>query len=414
MRDPQRMRRAALGALALVWACSSDDGPPGVDDGPETGPPSRALAAWTPGAGDTCTQETHNRYSTVGPDGKLYPTWHPPVDPATGCSFGHDHGRDPSGSDLRDWVGKIPFGYANEQLDIYDPSSPRHEDHVGHKVEWANDIELDVRGPASGIIRIRCDVLTKLHQGTHSRDAFTNNLHEVVYAIDCGDGMKVHYTALTAIGRPGEFRESCTGTFIQAGTASPASSPSGGGFRSLPTRTCIEQIKVGEGQNSNYFALNENWETDLFLQREGGGRLFSANPYFQVRNASRFFDPAVAGNVGRPIAACDEVNGGLRLRGGYCRESTNDGALQGLAFDDPRSAFDGARRVVDVNGNRIRNAGGPEVWYSDPYGRNARTEPFPGSLRQRLSSVDNDIGVDVNGPVIGNRDYGGRGVHAPN
>src|SRR5205807_1369689 len=83
--------------------------------------------------------EVHNSYSVVGPDRKLYPTWHPPVDPVTGCSFGHDHGRDPRGSALYAEVGPIPFGYANEQLDVYDPANPRHEDHFGHKIEWEND-----------------------------------------------------------------------------------------------------------------------------------------------------------------------------------------------------------------------------------------------------------------------------------
>ena len=90
---------------------------------------------WTPGPRDDCTAEIHNKYSVVGPDGKLYPTWHPPIDPVTGCSFGHDHGRDPRGSALYAFVGPIPFGYANEQLDAYDPANPRHEDHFGHKIE---------------------------------------------------------------------------------------------------------------------------------------------------------------------------------------------------------------------------------------------------------------------------------------
>ena len=56
-----------------------------------------AYGIWVPGSGDSCPVEVHNRYSTVGPDRKLYPTWHPPVDPTTGCSFGHEHGRDPRG-----------------------------------------------------------------------------------------------------------------------------------------------------------------------------------------------------------------------------------------------------------------------------------------------------------------------------
>jgi hypothetical protein len=63
----------------------------------------------------------------------------------------------------------------------------------------------------------------------------------------------------------------------------------------------------------------------------------------------------------------------------------------------------------------VANADGPEVWYTDAFGRNGQTGPFPGSIRQRLSKMDNKIGVDAGGPVIGNnRNYAGGGVHAPN
>src|SRR5690606_23531193 len=117
----------------------------------------------------------HDRYATLGPDGKKYPTWHPPVDPLTGCTFGHEHGRDPRGSALYHLVGDLPFGYANEQLNAAGLGMQRHEDHVGHKVEWENDVHMQLEGGAGTIVDLRCDVLTKLHQGTHSKDAFTNN-----------------------------------------------------------------------------------------------------------------------------------------------------------------------------------------------------------------------------------------------
>ncbi|PYP91516.1 MAG: hypothetical protein DMD34_15770, partial [Gemmatimonadetes bacterium] len=118
----------------LVLACRGDT--PVVPGGGTPVGNAQSNGLWTPGPRDDCTAAIHNSYSVVGPDGKLYPTWHPPVDPVTGCSFGHDHGRDPRGSALYAAVGPIPFGYANEQLDVYDPANPRHEDHFGHKIEW--------------------------------------------------------------------------------------------------------------------------------------------------------------------------------------------------------------------------------------------------------------------------------------
>jgi hypothetical protein len=413
MPAPALRRRAALVfALAATASCSSDQF---VDPG--AGPAARSFGLWTPGAFDGCTKEQHDAYAVLGPDGKVYPTWHPPTGPG-GCSFGHEHGRNPEGSDLYGDTDGLPFGVANEMLAISDPSNPRDEDHFGHKVEWENDVELEFRGAGSAIFTVKCDVLTKFHQGTHSKDAFTNNVHELVYHLRCDNGTHMGITMLTAIGRPGEFVRSCDReVHVQAGAPTPANSPEGGGFRSIPDRACIEaHMLVPEGQGSNFGALHETWETSNSVRRADGHTLAHFNPYFQVRLPSRFHDPALAPAVGRPIDVCYEVTGtGERASGGPCDRSTDDGQTLGVTFDDPRSEFNGADHFVDINANNISNEGGPEVWYTDAYGRNGRNDPFPGSIRQRISSVNNNIGVDVNGPTIGqSRDYGGSGVRAPN
>ena len=204
----QVVRSSAMVASAvLLGACLADTTSPD----PSTAPPSVAFGIWSPGPGETCTKEQHDAWAVVGPDGKKYPTWHPPTDPASGCSYGHEHGRDPRGSRLASLVGPIPFGYANEQLETFDPLNPRREDHVGHKVEWENDILMRVNSDvASPLFDVRCDVLVKLHQGTHSKDAFTNNVHELVYHIACNDGTAMHVTMLTAIGKPGRVPFSST------------------------------------------------------------------------------------------------------------------------------------------------------------------------------------------------------------
>jgi hypothetical protein len=413
MSAPAPRRRAVLVvALAASTACSGDQF---VDPG--SAPASRAFGLWSPGAFDSCTKEQHDAYAVLGPDGKVYPTWHPPTGPG-GCSFGHEHGRDPSGSDLYGDTDGLPFGVANEMLALSDPANPRDEDHFGHKVEWENDIELEFRGAGSAIFSVTCDVLTKFHQGTHSKDAFTNNVHELVYHLRCDNGARLGITMLTAIGRPGEFVRSCDRDVrVQAGAPTPANSPEGGGFRAIPDRACIEQhLLVPEGQHSNFGALHETWETSNLVRRADGHVLAHFNPYFQVRLPSRFHDPALAPVVGRPIDVCYEVTtSGERASGGPCDRSTGEGQTAGVTFDDPRSEFDGADHFVDINANNLANAGGPDVWYTDAYGRQGRPEPFPGSLRQRIASVDNDIGVDVNGPTIGDdRSYGGSGVRAPN
>jgi len=399
---------AILSSLS-VTACNT-----GSFDPPEAPPePSRGMAAWRPGPTDTCPVAVHDRYSVVGPDGKLYPTWHPPVDLSTGCTFGHEHGRDPTGSTLFAGTGAIPFGYANEQLDLYDPTGPRHEDHVGHKVEWENGMVMRVDGFPIGV---QCDVLTKLHQGTHSKDAFANNLHEIVYHLRCTDGNELHVTLMSAIGRPGEFARSCDrAALVAVGPATPANSPVGGGKRVISDRGCVDQfVLVPAGQSSQFnTGLRESWQTSNSVRRADGRTLAHFNPYFQVLAPSRYYDAARQDLVGRTVDLCYETDAnGERARGGGCVLLPAE--LSALPFDDVRSPFNGVDRFVDINANRIANAAGPEVWYTDPFGRHGATAPFRGSIKQFIAKLDNTA-IPFTGPAIGNnRSYGGVGVHAPN
>jgi hypothetical protein len=398
--------------LAASAACSSDE----LID-PSSAPHSIAFGIWTPGPNDTCTKEQHDAYAVLGPDGKVYPTWHPPIGPG-GCSFGHEHGRDPHGSNLYSDADGLPFGYANEQLSISDPANPRNEDHVGHKVEWQNDVELQFGGAGSAIFKGKCDVLTKLHQGTHSKDAFTNNLHELIYHIKCSDGTEMHVTLMSAIGKPGEFVRSCDhSVHIVAGAPTPVNSPEGGGFRAIPDRTCVDQnVLVPPGQQSNFGSLHETWETSNAIRAENGHTLAFFNPYFQVRLPSRYHDPAIAPVVGRPIDLCYEVTAtGNQASGGPCARSTDNGQIAGITFDDPRSEFNGAGHFVDINANQVSNADGPRDWYTDAFGQHGQTSPFPGSIHQRIAKMDTKVGVDAGGPTIGDdRNYSVTGVRAPN
>jgi hypothetical protein len=292
---------------------------------------------------------------------------------------------------------------------------------VGHKVEWENDIRLHFGGQVAGaLLELRCDVLTKLHQGTHSRDAFTNNLHELAYHIRCDDGTQMHVTLMSAIGAPGEFVRSCDhDVTVAVGPATPANSPEGDGRRVIPDRFCVERHAFGppDGEGGNFHeALHESWETGNVIRTAEGHGIAFFNPYFQVEFPSRYYDPTQPDNVGRPITMCYEtlVNG-FRAVGEPCDRSTGGGTITGLTYDDPRSVFDGASRTVDINYNEIRNEDGPDVWYTDPFGRNGQVSPFPGSIRQFIAKMENDRGIGMGGPRLGeDRPYGGQGVHPPN
>jgi hypothetical protein len=406
-----------LPSTAVLAGCG-DGGYSGTGPVQETGQAFQ-FGIWTPGTGDTCTQAIHDRYSVVGPDGKRYNTWHPPVDPATGCSFGHEHGRDPRGSKLYQQVGPIPFGLANEALETWDPAGVRHEDHYGHKIDWENDVEM-VRqdGVTGALFSVKCDVLAKLHQGTHSKDAFTNNLHEIAYHIRCSDGTEMHVTLMSAIGTPGGFTRTCDGTRVDVAPPVPANSPNGGGQRIIPDRTCVDQfMRVGAGQRPDYDrALHESWQTSNSVRAEDGHTVANFDPYFQVFQPSRFYDPAAPNVTGRPLSECDTMDPNrLKDNNDLCDKSTNSGALTGLAYDDSLSRFNGVRRFIDVNNNRIDNKDGAEVWYTDPFGHHGQKSPFPGSIRQWVAKVKNNYGFNVDGPAIGfNRNYGVASTHAPN
>ena len=60
-----------------------------------------------------------------------------------------------------------------------------------------------------------------------------------------------------------------------------------------------------------------------------------------------------------------------------------------IAFDDPRSPFNGCRREVTFAASTVRNGGGATIWYTDPYGRGARAASFTGGVKQYVSAVDN-------------------------
>ena len=396
-----------------------------------------AYGLWKPGPRDTCPAWLHDSYSVVGPDGRRYPTWHPAQtrNPRTGraCSFGHEHGRGPAGSDLFGWVRShfaakgrwaqsgVPFGLANEALDVFAASnhgaSKRHEDHVGHKLEWENDVQLERTVGGDRVqIGVSCDFLVKIHQGSHSSDALGNNVHELLYAVRCTDGTALIATKLSPFGSPNSFVRSCDqSTVVPAGTAH--SLPSGNGARLIPDRACIEEhLLVPDGQFSQYsLGLYEDWLSSNELRRPDGERLAYFDPHFAVFNPSRYGAGSPAGSIARVLDVCFEPEPGTgdRARGGYCEVAQSYANL--VSWDSPLSGFDGARREVYFNQTEVTNAGGPSRWYTDPYGGGAVQKPFPGAICQLVGSVDNSRPYSLESQAFGaGRSYGGGGVHAPN
>jgi len=381
--------------------------------------------AWVPAAADTCPAAVHDRYSVIGPDGRRYPTWHPPttVDPATGqtCTFGHEHGDDPSTSDLYRWVashlaasGKedfagLPFGQSTEALDAFAAAHPgtvkRSEDHVGYKVSVANDVAL--LGADGAALGTTCDYLTSVHQGSHSPDALSNNAHELVYAVRCSDGTELISTTVSRFGEPGVYERGCEPetriTTIDNGY------PAGVGGRLIPDRECVERnVLVPPGRTTSVWALYEKWTSVNALELPGGAPLARYETSFGVFNPSRYAGPNTT--TGRTLPLCWETAAdGHKANGVDCAQ-----AIPGTTFDDARSPFDGTRRDVYLAGTSVENRGGTTRWWTDPYGRNASPTPFPGGVCQLVTAGTPGQG-NARVQVFGrNRSYDADGVHAPN
>lgn len=114
----------------------------------------------------SCTAEVHDKYVLTGSDGKRYRTWHPRQDRETGCVFGHEHGDDPSRSNIS---GILPVLFS-----FYDQGVEAHE---GFKVNVVNYGDRNNEGStALNSTRVVA------HQGTGGAKRFTTRLHSLEIA----------------------------------------------------------------------------------------------------------------------------------------------------------------------------------------------------------------------------------------
>ena len=375
---------------------------------------SHAMGLWTPHPiHDTCSAAYHDSFSTLGTDGKRYPTWHPPEgdEQGTPCTFGHEHGRDPRGSallaDIEAQYGGVLFGFANQQLDEYNRAARhsdgmRHEDHVGHKIEWENDVELFESttngGEGRRALDIRCDFLMKIHQGTHSADAFTNNLHELLYAAQCRDradgsvGTKLIAYTMVQFGIAGRvlggrrrrrLRPRRGRTAVAAPVADrqrPALDPD--------HRPGAAGGAGAAGPGSDYSrGLYEDWISSNYLRKSGGRSRLPTSTRTSRCSCRR-------GSTGRPVSrrcrarrappatkrrrSVAPSTSATPTTGSAKPAAANAiGCQKGCpasAWDDPRSPFDGVKREFYFNQTTIVNAGNPTTWYTDPLRRSRQHE----------------------------------------
>lgn len=292
-------------------------------------------------------------------------------------------------------------------------STMRHEDHVGHKIDYVDDVQLlDSGGNPLGI---SCDYLFKIHQGTHSPDALANNVHELAYVVRCSDGAALVSTTMVPFGAPNEFNRSCAPSTVQpVGTALVY--PSGPGSRLIPDRACVEQhILVAGNRGSAFWSVYENWRSQVALAAADGTQLAFYDPDFAVFNPSRYASSDGTQTVRHMVEACWEVDAaGESANREPCTAATGGGTIGAYPFDDPRSPFDGAKREFYLGQTAIANAAGPTLWYTDPYGANGSATPFHGAVRQYVAQVDSTGLAPLQRRLFGRGVDYGESVHSPN
>ncbi|KAI9025491.1 hypothetical protein DFJ74DRAFT_40164 [Hyaloraphidium curvatum] len=374
---------------------------------------SAAYGVWEPLAIGECKKWMHDSYSVLA-DSKVYPTWHPPVDfdPETGayCTYGHEHGDDPAGSRAFSIGGMPPFGAVNEAHMANNVSLKRREDHVGHKVRIVNNMTL-YEANNSTVTRA-CDILIKLHMGTHSPDALVNTAHEVIAYGQCAglEAYSVRYFAL--FGVPGRFKEAeasgCNQGIVPALLPNPPNQPSGGTHRAIPTRDCFLRGTLDEQLANVGRRTQEFWL----------GSVTGSNLYSVVEDPSRIYDPSQSTLIGRTHDSCYNASHPLAATLG-CQLTVASSPVR-IPWNDTRSYFRGVRH----GNSHISGIGFPAsnatTVYTDAYLRNPRLAPDATNgiiYKQLVPRRAFSLRVDGMASVFPFSDYsaaGRNGVRAPN
>mgnify|MGYP001559554435 CR=1 FL=1 len=304
--------------------------PPTSTPLPPGGVTSQEFGTWHPNTQfDTCGEVEHNSYSVVGPDGKKYSTWHPPVH-TNGCTFGHEHGADPRTSAADNTLPA--FGYAAEQMGMAEP-------HVGFKVFVIIAGTPGDNGPATADHRV------VFHMGTAGVGRYSQQFHSFEYDHIARDGTG-RYLHLYGMGD----------TRPTADNASQCPGVGGIGGKIFSTVGCGEVYEI--------------WGTVDFRITDAESKVL----------ASMDFGPAAF----QPITARDPADNSRLV---YNQTLRGDGSGGGFSVNplSPDADWRGCDREIYVGQNIWGNEGGSgTTYFTDPMGTIV-APTAPGAIRQEVS-----------------------------
>jgi len=380
-----------------------------------------------------CSLEVHNRYWVRDKNGITHPTWHPPVDEVTGCRFAHEHGDDPRESPNYAFSNGVPFGITHG----IGNGLMRHEDHVGHKVVVQTGWSLVDGNPQNGQLPntdaisrtgYTCDWLSKLHQGSWSRDALANNAHEYFLNLRCTDGVQLRLKQLITFGPPELVTNICKNPSVDQTQALSNPGNTSEAFPSGVAATSGTDV-INPLDGKREFAcidnliwksrLEELWKSDGNIKLPSGGYI-QFSPYYVVLNPARYLDHrwatrGAADGYVRSLDLCFDDNEAYRDQPmGFCSEVPE--ALSQLSSsdrqEDVRSPMNGTKRAIHpknivVYTEQEAGNGDTIIFCTNSLGRDARL-PESGScseneIEQLVSRSDRRqwgwSGSDVNSVV---------------
>ena len=313
--------------------------------------PARSAAA-------ECSSAQHASWTTTGPDGATYPTWHPATDPS-GCTYGHEHGAWP-GNCLAN-TSWPPFGYANAV-------AAQPEPHTGFKVLCINTGQVTDDGSISP-----ASYRLVVHMGTSGIGRYSQPFHSVQYdyVANDGTGRYAHIYGMADFGSNAIVGSTCD-------------VPRQGG-RDFSTLGCNDAYEI--------------WSGGLFQIKDPADQyqgVHEARASFMIQPAA--FDPITTRDPNNPTQTIYTCQVRQDPTGAYCADPLS-----------PSAWYQGCRREFYGGPNFFVGAGKPSIYYTDAYGW-VQPGPGTGRIRQEAASVDNVS----NNQVKLRRDYCGGSIHSPN
>ena len=313
--------------------------------------------ATLPVANDTCPAWLDSLYSSTGPDGVTYKSWHPQIDPVYWCYFRHEHGSDPGLVGLPGWALEYVAAKNNNQMEI-------HEGFKG----------IAIRDTVHGY-----GWYINVHSETHDLHRVCTQKHTVVIIVT---DLKKNYpdNIVANLGYKGDFGSSqinndgIAGKFPliqQAGTCADQKAIEAAVQGEYFKRIRVKSVGDGQDRNNGYEkwqgGLNPTLGLDVADWFDGGSEKGHAFPKFEI-------------DIRNPSTTCNDLT---------CSQTVTNNS-----HGDERTFFAPDMSLKYNDTVRLLDSDLDGTFYTDVYGKNLRQSTDPDAIKQYIKPGLNILGPD--------------------